>query len=213
MTISKHHRSRQSRGRGFNDDFAYDRAPAMDGPSYTASSSAVPAGFGPELGATVKWFNAEKGFGFVELADGSGDVFLHANALTNAGHSTVSPGASLRVRVGPGKKGRQVSEVVSVDNSTAVAEHSRPAAPRAASGPPRHAVDPSSAVEMQGTVKMYNAAKGFGFIAVPSGSKDVFIHASALQRSGLSQLSEGQNVLVDVVQGVKGPEAISIRLA
>jgi CspA family cold shock protein len=209
LTVSKHHRSRQSRGHGFNDDFAYDRAPAMDGPGYSSSSS-VPAGFGPELGATVKWFNAEKGFGFVELSDGSGDVFLHINALTTLGHSTVSPGAVLRVRVGPGKKGRQVSEVISIDNSTA--EPGRAPAARAPAGP-RNSPDPSSAVEMQGTVKMYNAAKGFGFIAVPSGSKDVFVHASALQRSGLAQLSEGQSVLVGVVQGGKGPEALSVKLA
>ena len=209
MTISKHHRSRQSRGRGFNDDFAYDRAPAMDGPSYVQSSS-VPAGFGPELGATVKWFNAEKGFGFVEMSDGSGDVFLHVNSLTTLGHSTVGPGATLRVRVGPGKKGRQVSEVISVDNSTAEPDRAPASRPAAA---PRGAPDASEAVEMEGTVKMYNTAKGFGFVAVPSGSKDVFVHASALQRSGISQLSEGQTVLVGVVQGNKGPEAVSVKLA
>ena len=52
-----------------------------------APSSSPQAGFGPELEATVKWFNPDKGFGFAALADGSGDVFLHANVLTNAGHT------------------------------------------------------------------------------------------------------------------------------
>ncbi len=68
------------------------------------------AGFGPEHDATVKWFNPEKGFGFVALSDGSGDAFLHANTLNQSGHNAVSPGATLRVRIGQGQKGRQVSE-------------------------------------------------------------------------------------------------------
>ena len=63
-------------------------------PRYQARPSPAQTGFSPELDATVKWFNPDKGFGFVALADGSGDVFLHANTLTNAGHSSVSPGAS-----------------------------------------------------------------------------------------------------------------------
>ncbi|MBU6498544.1 MAG: CspA family cold shock protein [Rhodospirillales bacterium] len=179
-------------------------------PSFSRPS-AMPAGFGPELGATVKWFNAEKGFGFVELNDGSGDVFLHINALSSSGHSTVSPGATLRVRVGQGQKGRQVSEVLSVDESTAAAQPARGSFGGGAG--PRRGPDLSTAVEKQGTVKMYNATKGFGFIALPEGGKDVFVHASALQRSGLSQLSEGQSVTVGVVQGAKGPEAATVRLA
>jgi len=65
---------------------------------------------------------------------------------------------------------------------------------------------------MRGTVKMYNAIKGFGFVAVPDAEKDVFVHASVLQRNGLTALTEGQSVVVEVVQGAKGPEAVSVRL-
>ncbi len=208
MSTPNHGRGRQTRRRGFDDDFTYDRAPSFDTPRFT-SPSASPAGFGPELAATVKWFNAEKGFGFVELSDGSGDVFLHVNSLSSSGHSTVNPGATLRVRVGQGQKGRQVSEVLSVDDSTAAAPAPR-GGPRAA---PRRGADLGPAVERQGTVKWYNSTKGFGFIALPDGGKDVFVHASALQRAGLSDLAEGQAVLVGVVQGAKGPEAASISLA
>ena len=57
-----------------------------------------------EFEATVKWFNAEKGYGFVALSDGSGDVFLHINTLQAAGVQTVSPGATLRICVGQGQK-------------------------------------------------------------------------------------------------------------
>ena len=63
----------------------------------------------------------------------------------------------------------------------------------------------------QGTVKWYNATKGFGFVAPAEGGKDVFVHASALQRAGVMQLAEGQTIWMDVVQGAKGPEAASIR--
>jgi CspA family cold shock protein len=66
----------------------------------------------------VKWYNPEKGFGFVEMADGSGDVFLHANSLQNAGFQAVTPGSILQIRVGQGQKGRQVDQVISVTEGT-----------------------------------------------------------------------------------------------
>ena len=64
-----------------------------------------------------------------------------------------------------------------------------------------------------GTVKWYNAAKGFGFIVLDGGGKDVFVHVSALQRAGIMGLNEGQRVFVGVAEGQKGPEAASIQLA
>jgi CspA family cold shock protein len=59
-------------------------------------------------------------------------------------------------------------------------------------------------------VKWYDAAKGFGFIAPAPGGKDVFVHATALERSGLRALAEGQRVRMRVIQGRKGPEASTI---
>jgi cold shock protein len=61
-------------------------------------------------------------------------------------------------------------------------------------------------------VKWFNAEKGFGFIARDDGGKDVFVHISALERSGLTSLAEGQPVIVDVVEGRKGLEAARVRL-
>ncbi|WP_279312201.1 cold-shock protein [Acetobacter sp. AN02] len=172
---------------------------------------------GPAIDASVKWFNGEKGFGFIELADGSGDVFLHANALSQAGYSSASPGATLSVRIGQGPKGRQVAEVLSVDESTAQPERPRaPAGPRAGgfggARAPRPAPDLSDAEEIRGIVKWYNATKGFGFITPDGGGKDIFVHASALERSGLNSLAEGQATNVKVVQGQKGPEAAALSL-
>jgi cold shock protein len=67
-------------------------------------------------------------------------------------------------------------------------------------------------VEESGTVKWYNAMKGFGFIASDRGGKDIFVHASALDRAGIAGLTEGQQVAVDVIDGRKGPEATGLRL-
>ena len=60
---------------------------------------------GPTVDATVKWFNPEKGFGFAELSDGSGDAFLHIGVVQAAGKETVPPGAKLKCHVGQGQKG------------------------------------------------------------------------------------------------------------
>ena len=62
-------------------------------------------------------------------------------------------------------------------------------------------------------MKRFNAERGYGFIAPNSGGKDVFVHISALERAGIAALSEGQTVVVDVVEGRKGPEAVRVRLS
>lgn len=66
---------------------------------------------------------------------------------------------------------------------------------------------------MRGTVKWFNAAKGFGFITPTDGGDDVFAHYSAIEMDGYKTLSEGQEVEYDLEQGPRGPKASKIRRA
>ena len=78
--------------------------------------------------------------------------------------------------------------------------------------PTGDAAESGPGVETAGTVKWYNPRKGFGFITPGGGGKDVFVHASTLERAGLAQLTDGQSVRMQVIQGAKGPEAASLSL-
>jgi CspA family cold shock protein len=153
------------------------------------------------VSATVKWFNATKGFGFVSPVDGSADAFLHVSALERAGVSEVGEGATMICDLGPGQRGPQVVTVHSVDMATAA-----PRRPARADAPPRG--EPGPAVE--GRVKFFSADKGFGFIAVDDGGKDVFVHIRALEKSGLRSLEPDQRVRLTITQGQKGPQAETV---
>ena len=121
----------------------------------------------------------------------------------------MQPGETLEVRVGPGHKGPHVTDVLSVDQSTAALTASRRSIRSTTSNGP--SID--TAIEEAGTVKWFNAKRGYGFITPDGGgAKDVFVHVSALERSGLTVLSEGQHVFVDIIAGRKGPEAARVRL-
>jgi CspA family cold shock protein len=63
----------------------------------------------------------------------------------------------------------------------------------------------------QGTVKWFNAEKGFGFITPDEGDNDLFVHFSAIQGSGYKSLEEGQRVSYEVSQGQRGPQADNVR--
>lgn len=209
------------RKRGFDDDepMPYEDRPGRP-PRATFDDSFPPPDMGaapaiPPSGdtvqATVKWFKADKGFGFVELGDGSGDAFLHINVLQSSGYDSVPPGATLKVIAGRGMKGMQVSNVLEVDTSTAEAPAPRSFdSPRPGGSGFRPAPDTSNAVELRGQVKWFDATKGFGFIAAEDGGKDVFIHVSTLRNAGLATLDEQQNVTVKVVETPKGREALEI---
>ncbi|MGO8800336.1 MAG: cold-shock protein [Roseiarcus sp.] len=224
--MSKGKDFRAPRKRGFDDDgpMPYESRPRPSrgfdggaggfpgGPPGGVSSAPPSPVAGPAVDAVVNWFKADKGYGFVELANGQGDAFLHVNALHASGHDSVPPGAKLRVQVGAGAKGAQVTRVLEVDTSGVMER-----APQRGFGdsprPPRRAPpDLSTAVSVAGKVKWFDDAKGFGFVASDDGGKDVFVHISILGPAGLTHLSEGQSVNMRVVDTPKGREAVSLSL-
>ena len=184
-------RDRDQRRSRFDDDQP-DASYEAPHQSFRAASRADAAPTGPAIDGIVKWFNPEKGFGFVELAEGSGDVFLHIAVLERGGHDAVLPGTKLRVQVGQGQKGPQVTAILALDASTAAA--SRPTMSRRMSGGGRERLDPAAASEIHGTVKWFNGQKGFGFVAAEDGGKDVFLHITVVDRAGIQALPEGQQV-------------------
>ncbi|MGA7450858.1 MAG: cold shock domain-containing protein [Rhodoplanes sp.] len=193
--------------RGYDDDYTPQDRVAEGRPSNPRPSAPQVS---EPVEAIVKWFNAEKGFGFVAVVGGS-EAFMHIRQLEAAGHNSVPEGARVKVRIGQGQKGPEITEVIEVDASTAqvTSTTGRRSAPRSVS---QRQPGVGATEESIGSVKWYNADKGFGFIGQDSGGKDVFVHATTLERGGLSGLAEGQRVWMQIGQGQKGPQARSIQL-
>ena len=176
----------------------------------------------------VKWFNATKGFGFITM-DNGGDAFCHASALQAAGHSEVAPGATIVCDLSDSQRGLQVVNVHSVDTSTAE-EPSR--GPRReggfGGGGGRFGGDrgdrggfgggggyrdsgPSGPM-VEGKVKFFNDQKGFGFVMPDNGSGDIYLHASALRRSGVAVVEPDQRIRYSTRQGNKGVEVDRVEI-
>src|SRR6267378_4001147 len=117
-------RGRDFRGGGKSrrpyEEEAAAPAAASDRPSSRppARQQPTPAD-GTAVDAIVKWFNPDKGFGFAEIADGSGDAFLHIKVVEALGQTTLAPGAKLSVLVGQGQKGRQITKILSIGDGVA----------------------------------------------------------------------------------------------
>jgi CspA family cold shock protein len=207
-------RDRGQRRRGFDENF-YAPPPAREERpqrSFQRAPRENAAPSGPAIDAVVKWFAPDKGFGFVELADGSGDAFLHVAVLQAAGHEAVDPETKLSVQVGQGQKGRQVTAVFSVDASGGGAPRPPARSSPRPSSDRRESPDPTTATEIKGTVKWFNPEKGFGFVVCEDGGKDVFVHISVVERAGLRRLDDGQRLAMKVVKTPKGREATAVAL-
>jgi CspA family cold shock protein len=143
----------------------------------------------------VKFFNGQKGFGFIVRDDGGEDVFVHISAVERAGLTGLAEGQPLGFTLVD--RGGRVSatdlkiegEPLPVEDRGGAAAGGAPRE-RGAGGPQRQLTGEKAS----GTVKFFNAMKGFGFIQRDDGQPDAFVHISAVERAGMPGLNEGDRL-------------------
>lgn len=154
----------------------------------------------------VKRFNPGKGFGFIVLVDRSGVGFLHGAFWRRMDAPLSSRAKPCKFALVPAIKGHTSPRYCAWIPRRPLRRHDD----RALRG--RHRTAQRMRLLRQWTVKWFNAEKGCGFIALVNREQDVFVHISALERSGLTGLTQGPQVVVEIGEGRKGPEAVRVRL-
>ena len=145
----------------------------------------------------VKFFNGQKGFGFVVRDDGGEDVFVHISAVEQAGLTGLAEGQPLGFTLVD--RGGRISatdlkidgEPMEVTDRGPPREREERGAPGGGQGGPQRQLTGEKAT---GTVKFFNAMKGFGFIQRDDGQPDAFVHISAVERAGMQTLNEGDRL-------------------
>jgi len=146
----------------------------------------------------VKFFNGQKGFGFVVRDDGGEDVFVHISAVEQAGLTGLAEGQPLGFTL-VDRGGRISATDLKIDGEPMAVEERGPRPER--DGGNDRGGDRGGAPQRQltgekatGTVKFFNAMKGFGFIQRDDGQPDAFVHISAVERAGMPTLNEGDKL-------------------
>ena len=157
----------------------------------------------------VKFFNPQKGFGFVVRDDGGDDVFVHISAVEQAGLTDLADGQPLGFTL-VDRGGRISATDLKIEGEPMEVVRSGGGAPREGgreggfSGGPQRELTGEKA---QGTVKFFNAMKGFGFISRDDGQPDAFVHISAVERAGLPTINEGDRFEFDIEVDRRGKYA------
>ena len=141
----------------------------------------------------VKFFNPQKGFGFIVRDDGGEDVFVHISAVEQAGLTDLADGQPLEFTL-VDRGGRISATNLRIEGEPMAVERSggggAGGAAGGAGGPQRQLTGEKAS----GTVKFFNAMKGFGFIQRDDGQPDAFVHISAVERAGIPTLNEGDRL-------------------
>ena len=156
----------------------------------------------------VKFFNAQKGFGFIVRDDGGEDVFVHISAVEQAGLTDLADGQPLEFTL-VDRGGRVSATDIKIDGepmavSRAPREDSGGDAGGGDRGGPQRQLTGEKA---SGTVKFFNAMKGFGFISRDDGQPDAFVHISAVERAGMPTINEGDRLEFEIEVDRRGKYA------
>ncbi len=151
-----------------------------------------------EAKGIVKFFNPHKGFGFIVRDDGGEDVFVHISAVEQAGLTGLAEGQPLEFTL-VDRGGRVSATDLRIDGEPMAVEDR---GPRERS-PQRQLTGEKAS----GTVKFFNATKGFGFITRDDGQPDAFVHISAVERAGMMSLNEGDRVEFELEVDRRGKTA------
>jgi len=132
---------------------------------------------------TVRWFDPERGFGFLAPQDGSADVFVHASEIIgDGGPRSLREGQAVEFEVGQGERGPQALQVRVTGDMA-----------------------PGTPVGVLGTVAWYEPGKGYGFVTPDGGGPEIFVHSSAIVAGGV--VAAGQRVAFLVAEGERGMQA------
>lgn len=132
---------------------------------------------------TVRWFDAERGFGFLAPEDGSADLFVHASeVVSDGGTKLLREGQAVEFEVGEGQRGPQASRVRVTGD-----------------------LPPGAPVGVLGTIAWYEPGKGYGFARPDGGGPEVFVHSSAIVVGGV--VTAGQRVAFLIAEGERGLQA------
>ena len=158
---------------------------------------------------TVKWFNAQKGFGFITPSGGGEDLFVHQSAIQSTGFRTLSENENVEYEVEAADGKDKAINVVSKGGGDSGRGGKGGRGGRQAPRKWPEGVDPSEGKQI-GAVKWFNAEKGFGFIAPAAGGDDLFVHQSAIHSPGFRSLMEGEEIEFKVVDERGKMKAIDV---
>ena len=143
----------------------------------------------------VKFFNPQKGFGFIVRDDGGEDVFVHISAVEQAGLTDLADGQPLEFTL-VDRGGRVSATNLRIEGEPMAVERAERAPQRQLTGE-----------KASGTVKFFNSMKGFGFIQRDDGQPDAFVHISAVERAGIPTLNEGDRLEFEIEVDRRGKYA------